>query len=152
MAQQVTITLDLGAMRTLAAAELYKWGEANRDDANYQRIYELQFSSDDNVDSTLLALYVSQRAERIADAVSEYLTGYSKSGGSASYTLTLPAGWNSNTQASLQQLFKDYVTDGSVGDWLTHAGAEQGKVFNAKALEHAIGIQRNIYHKNPTIS
>lgn len=152
MAQQVTITLDLGELRTLAAAELYKWGEANRDDANYQRIYELQYSKGDNVDATLLALYAEQRSERIADATSEYLTGYSKSGGSVSYTLTLPSGWNANTFASLAKLFRDYVTDGAAGDWLTHAGAEQGKVFNAKALEHAIGIQRNIYHKNSTIS
>lgn len=174
MAQQVTITLNLNALKKSVANELYKWGEANRKDDNYQRIYELQYSSGDSVDSALLTLYVKQRTDRIADMVSEYLTsfGYSTSSESgtraststdtpdtptpqsetATFAMTLPAGWNNSTFASLAKLFEDYVIDGAAADWFINAGVEQGKVSNAKAAEHALGIQRNIYHKNSTIS
>ena len=177
MAQQVTITLNLNTLKKSVANELYKWGEANREDANYQRIYELQYSSSDSVDSSLLTLYVKQRTDRIADMVSEYLTSFGYSTDSenntraststdtpdtpdtptpqsetATFAMTLPAGWNNSTFASLAKLFEDYVINGAAADWFVNAGVEQGKVCNAKASECAIGIQRNIYHKNSTIS
>ncbi len=173
MAQQVTITLDINALKKSVASELYKWGEANREDANYQRIYELQYSGGDNVDKALLDLYVKQRTARIADIVSEYLTDLVQSSqtraaasaeptptptpptpepDTVGFVMTLPAGWNANTFASLAKLFEDYAVNGAAADWFINAGVEQGKVFNAKASECALGIQRNIYHKNPTIS
>lgn len=186
MAQPIEITLDLAAIKTSARTEIYKWGEANRNNDNYQRIYELEHSTGDNVDVHLLNIYAKQRVDRIADIVSEYLSNLvyssqsqsdSSSRASAStdssesepttpptpptpptpepetvtFSLTLPGGWNANTFASLAKLFEDYVLDGTVADWFTNAGVEQGKVFNTRALEHAVGIQKNIYRKNSTI-
>lgn len=178
MAQSISITLDLAALKTDAATQIYKWGQVNKDDANYQRIYHLQYGDDSNLDKHLIALYMKQRAERIADFMSEYLTDIvfgenvvpiginhpnnpepspflppqrSVNADYVEYDLTLPGGWNPRTKEALIKHCEDYVVDGAVADWFTNVGNEQGAVYEKKATNHSTDIIRNIYHKNSTI-
>ena len=175
MAQPITITLNLASLKTTAATEIWKWGQVNKDDANYQRIYHLQYGDNDNVDRSLLQLYLKQRAERIADIVSEYLTDIvfgedvvpinpnhpepspflppqrSTDSDNVVYDLLLPGGWNANTYQALVKLFEDYTVNGAVAEWFSNVGNEQGAVYEQKATQIAAGILRNIYHKNSTI-
>lgn len=174
MAQLINIKLDLDALRLKARTAIWKWGQVNQDDANYQRIYHMQHSDDDNVDLNLLSLYVRQRAERIADLVSEYLTDIvygndihepinvpepspyepQQRGTTATYIeydLTLPAGWNANTYYPLAQHFEDYVMNGAIADWFTDIGEKQGAVYEQQAVNNSTEIIRNIYKKNSTI-
>jgi hypothetical protein len=176
MAQTITITIDLAAINKAASTEIWKWGQANKDDANYQRIYHMQHSDADNVDNALLTIYVMQRAERIAEFVSEYLTGLEYETNNhiqidtenqydttllpsqrnqqpqyIVYELILPCGWNNLTCNSLERHFNEYVIDGSVADWFTNIGEKQGAVFEQQATVASTNIIRNIYKKNSTI-
>ena len=175
MAHSITITLDTAALTTSVATEIYKWGQANKDDANYQRIYHLQYGANDNVDVALVKQFIKQRANRIADIVSEYLTEIvfgsnvnpigpnnpepdpfqpappTTEENYVVYNMTLPGGWNMKTYDNLVKLFEDYTIDGAASDWFANAGVKQAEVMAQRAAGHAIGIQRNIYHKNSTI-
>lgn len=173
MAQAITITLELDNIKTSARTEIWKWGQVNKDDANYQRIYHLQHSENDNVDRNLLNLYLKQRAERIADIVSEYLTDIvfgsvvvpigpnnpepspflppqrSTEPNRVVYELTLPGGWNPKTYQTLVRHFEDYVLNGAVADWFANVGIDQGVVYERKVADTTGNIIKNIYHKNP---
>ena len=151
MAHSIKIELNNGLLTKDAAARLYKWGEVNREDSNYQRIYNLQYSANDNVDVALLGKFVSQRMSRLCDIVSEYLKGAVEGNGAVTYNFLLPYGWNPATQGSLKRLMEDYVADGAAADWFSTAGIKQAEVFERASLEDALGIQRNIYNKNVTI-
>ncbi len=179
MAHSISITLDLAALKTTAVTELWKWGQVNKDDQNYQRIYHLQYndgvSEGANVDRELLKLYSKQRAERIADIVSEYLTdivfgsdinpiGPNNPQSSpflppqrdtepdyVVYDLTLPGGWNERTYNALVKQMEDYVVNGTVAEWFSNVGNEQGAVYEQKAAQSAMGILKNIYKKNSMI-
>jgi hypothetical protein len=172
MAQSISITLDLGELKTTAATEIWKWGQVNKDDNNYQRIYHMQYGDNENVDRRLLGTYLRSRAERIADIVSEYLTDIVFGSGVepiginvpepspflppqrstiADYVvfdLTLPGGWNPRTFQSLVKHFEDYAVNGAVADWFTNIGEKQGGVSEQKAATAAVDILKNIYHKN----
>ena len=174
MAQSINIRLDLGQCVTDAATEIWKWGEVNKDTANYQRIYHMQYGGDKNADRKLLKTYVRERAERIADFVSEYLVDIVFGSGvlpeinqqtinpfvpaqrstepnRVEYTLMLPAGWNNKTFQGLAQHFTDYVVEGAAADWFTNVGEKQGGVFEQQATNASTKIIRNIYKKNSTI-
>lgn len=175
MAQSITIKLDIGQCVKDAATEIWKWGEVNKDDANYQRIYHMQYGSDPNdTDKKLLKDYVLQRVQRVADFVSEYLTGILFGSGVlpeinvqpvnpyepaqrstnpdwVEFTLLLPAGWNNNTFQGLCQHFNDYVAEGAAADWFTNIGEKHGAVFEQQATVASTNIIRNIYRKNSTI-
>ena len=174
MAQSINIRLDLGQCLTDAVTEIWKWGQVNKDDANYQRIYHMQYDKDSNTDKALLKAYVKQRAERIADFISEYLAFIVFGNGILTpinnpepspflppqrdtepnyveYDMILPAGWNANTYHTLEQHMNDYVVNGATADWLTNIGEKQGGVFEQKATGASTNIIRNIYHKNSTI-
>jgi hypothetical protein len=175
MAQSINIKLDIGQCVKDAATEIWKWGEVNKDDANYQRIYHMQYGSDPNdTDKKLLKGYVLQRVQRIADFVSEYLTDIVYGEDTIShtnihpsspflppqrgtepdyveYTLLLPGGWNGKTFPSLCQHFNDYVAEGAAADWFTNIGEKQGAVFEQQATVASTNIIRNIYRKNSTI-
>lgn len=174
MAQQITIKLDLGQCLTASATEIWKWGQVNKDDANYQRIYHMQYDGDTNPDRGLLSFYVKQRAERVVGFVSEYLTDvvYGDSvidpinnpepspflppqrgtnNNYVEYSLLLPGGWNPKTYHSLEQSINDYVIEGASADWFTNIGEKQGGVFEQQATEASTNIIRNIYKKNSTI-
>ena len=174
MAQTVTITINLADLKTAASAEIWKWGQVNKDNDNYQRIYHMQHSDGDNVDKTLLTLYVKQRAERIAEFVSEYLIRLdyqndihvpinNEQSQSQSpllppqrehplqyieYELMLPCGWNNLTYNSLVRHFTDYVINGAVADWFSNIGEKQGAVYEQKSTGESTAIIRNIYKKD----
>lgn len=175
MAHSITITLDTATLTTSVATELYKWGEVNKDDANYKRIYNLQYGVNDNVDKALVKQFLKQRANRIADIVSEYLTEIlfgsevnpigpnnpeqnpfepaqpTTEPNYVVFSMTLPEGWNLKTYDNLVKLFEDYCIDGAAADWFAEAGVNQAGVFGDRAAQHALGITKNIYNKNSTI-
>lgn len=172
MAQTVTITINLADLKTAASAEIWKWGQVNKDNDNYQRIYHMQHSDGNNVDKTLLTLYVKQRAERIAEFVSEYLIrldyqndihvpiDHEQSQSPLlppqrehplqyiEYELMLPCGWNNLTYNSLVRHFTDYVINGAVADWFSNIGEKQGAVYEQKSTGESTAIIRNIYKKD----
>ena len=171
MAQTITITINLADLKTAASAEIWKWGQVNKDDANYQRIYHMQHSDGDNVDKTMLTLYVKQRAERIAEFVSEYLIRLDYQNDIhvpiehpdptpllppqrehplqyIEYELMLPCGWNNLTYNSLVRHFTEYVINGSIADWFSNIGEKQGAVYEQKSTGESTAIIRNIYKKD----
>jgi hypothetical protein len=170
MAQTITITINLADLKTAASAEIWKWGQVNKDNDNYQRIYHMQHSDGDNVDKTLLTLYVKQRAERIAEFVSEYLIRLDYQNDIhvpieqdpspllppqrehplqyIEYELMLPCGWNNLTYNSLVRHFTDYVINGAVADWFSNIGEKQGAVYEQKSTGESTAIIRNIYKKD----
>ena len=179
MAHSISITLNLDSLSTKAITELWKWGQVNKDDKNYERIFHLQYnnggSEGSNVDLALVKLYSKQRAQRIADIVSKYLTNILFGDGitpidpnhpapspfepaqrttdfsNVEYDLTLPGGWNPNTYNALVQLFEDYVVNGTAAEWFSNVGVEQGALYEQKAAQNAVAILKNIYHKNSMI-
>lgn len=178
MAQSISITLDFTALKKDVVNLIYKYGQVNQDDANYKRIYHLQYGYEDELDKQLIDMYMKQRAERIADLMSEYLTDIvfgenitpigidhpnhpeaspflppqrSVNPNYVEYDLQLPGGWNPRTRDALIKHCEDYVTDGTVADWFANVGIDQGVVYEQKATSHSTDIIRNIYHKNSMI-
>lgn len=172
MAQSITITLDINTLKTYAVSEIYKWGQVNKDDANYQRIYHIQYGDNSNLDRQLILDYVRSRARLIQDFVAEYLTNVVYNDNSCipndphpqsqqqqhgaqdratenvTYRLLLPGGWNGNTFTALQKHCNDYVVNGAVADWMGNIGLEQAKVFESRAVALERDITRNVYRKN----
>lgn len=155
------INIPLPNLEYIAAAknEIYKWGEVNKDDSNFMKIYHLQVDSLGNMlDNTILESFCKERIEKLKLIVAEYLTdveNYEATFGDKGYLaenleLTLPQGWNVYTWSALRNHVNEYIIQGIVADWYGNVGIDS-RVFDAKALSESQMVLTNIYSKNVVI-
>lgn len=155
------INIPLPTLEYIAAAknEIYKWGEVNKDNDNFMKIYHIQVDALGNLlDNSLLANYCNEKIQSVIEVVSEYLTrieDYTEEYNGRGYpakrlVLTLPQGWNENTLSALRNNVRECVVQGIVAYWLGNIGLDS-KLFEARSLSELRMASNNIYTKNSAL-